>query len=67
MVATKNVTMSAKVHGGSCKAYKMKLSPLEQKILMNIQLGVKFILLQGLTYISSDDSEEMNPPCLKTK
>ena len=29
-----------KVLGESCKAYRVKLSPLEQKILLNIQLGV---------------------------
>ena len=30
----------AEIHGESCKAYRMKLSPLKQKIFMNIQLGV---------------------------
>ena len=33
----------AEIHGESSKAYKMKSSPLEQKILMNIQLGVMLI------------------------
>ena len=32
--------MPAEIHRGSSKAYRMKLSPLEQKILMNIQLGI---------------------------
>ena len=31
----------AEIHGESSKAYRMKLSPLEQKILRNIQLGLK--------------------------
>ena len=30
----------AEIHGESSKVCRMKLSPLEQKILMNIQLGV---------------------------
>ena len=37
---TKNHLTCAEIHGESSKAYRMKLSPLEQKILMNIQLGV---------------------------
>ena len=29
-----------KIHGEFSKAYRVKLSPLEQQILKNIQLGV---------------------------
>ena len=36
----KNYLMCAEIHEESFKAYRMKLSSLEQKILKNIQLGV---------------------------
>ena len=35
-----NYLTHAEIHGESSKAYRMRLSPLEQKILINIQLGV---------------------------
>ena len=48
-----NYLTHAEIHGESSKTYRMKLSPLEQKILMNIQLGVmSFDRLTNLvTYI----------------
>ena len=40
LLAQQNHLTCAEILGESCEAYRMKLSPLEQKILMNIQLGV---------------------------
>ena len=48
---TKIKSTDAKIHGESCKAYRMKLSPLEQKILMNIQLGVIMVNCSTPGYI----------------
>ena len=40
LLTDENYPTCAEMHGESCKAYRMKLSPLDQKILMDIQLGV---------------------------
>ena len=40
LTTLKNYSICAESHGESSKAYRLQLSPLEQKILMNIQLGV---------------------------
>ena len=39
-LAAQKFSTCTEIHGESSKAYRMKLSPLEQKVLMNIQLGV---------------------------
>jgi len=40
LLALQNYLTCAEIRGESYKGYRMKLSPLEQKVSMNIQLGV---------------------------
>ena len=48
---SENYSTCAEIHGESSKVYRMKLSPLEQKTLMNIQLGVICAVINFSLYV----------------